>query len=484
MGKRALRGARAPREALDMSVLVGHGIHVAWGWLMFTGSLFAGPRGDLIHAPLLPDALYTLSLGANVVVLAAFALWGRSLAPLFKREGVAVAAAVLMAAGTFSASRFVPLLLGSHTALVEVLAGLMTGAGAGVFLLLWGEVLLSFGVRGCLLYFAASSFLAALAHIAAGLVPVEAVQALVSLAPVVELALYRAAVGRRGLALARSNRTAEVPAPLPRNVVALGVFFGISFGAMRGFFFHVDESGLADARHVVSMLFVMAACVLVYVVSVRRGTDFGRLTYQIALPLVALGFLLLPLSQGWSLAATAAYRIGFQYMYVILWGLWVYCARRDGTASLWLIACGLLSLQLSKLVGFVASADAITVLGAAFDPSVFTSVFLFATVVFALFAKENRIAEGGWEGVRPAAEASDEASFAEQRYEGAAAVFSLSPRETEVFYLLLRGRSRAHIAKELVVTEETVKSHIKAIYQKAGVHTKQDLIDRVEALAG
>ena len=195
-----MRGARAPREALDMSVLVGHGIHVAWGWLMFTGSLFAGPRGDLIHAPLLPDALYTLSLGANVVVLAAFALWGRSLAPLFKREGVAVAAAVLMAAGTFSASRFVPLLLGSPTALVEVLAGLMTGAGAGVFLLLWGEVLLSFGVRGCLLYFAASSFLAALAHIAAGLVPVEAVQALVSLAPVVELALYRTAVGRRGLA--------------------------------------------------------------------------------------------------------------------------------------------------------------------------------------------------------------------------------------------------------------------------------------------
>ena len=52
--------------------------------------------------------------------------------------------------------------------------------------------------------------------------------------------------------------------------------------------------------------------------------------------------------------------------------------------------------------------------------------------------------------LRPAAEASDEASFAEQRYEGAAAVFSLSPRETEVFYLLLRGRSRAHIATELV----------------------------------
>lgn len=253
---------------------------------------------------------------------------------------------------------------------------------------------------------------------------------------------------------------------------------------MRGYLTMFDPVDLADARRIVSMLFIMAACALVYVVSVRRGIEFGRLTYQIALPLMALGFLLLPLSHGWSLAGTAAYRIGYEYMYVILWGLWVYFARQESVTSVWVIACGLLTLQASKLVGFVVSADAITLMGASFNASSFASVFLFATVVFVLFSKENHIVEGGWEGVRPAAEVGEDLSFAEQRYEVAAERFGLTPRETEVFYLVLRGRSRGHIAKELVVTEETVKSHIKGIYQKAGVHTKQDLIDRVEGMAG
>lgn len=478
------RGRREERRSVAWSVLAGHGIHVAWGWLMFTGSLFAGPGGDLIGAPLLPDPLYTLSLGANAAVLLLFALFGRRASPLFRTGGWAVAAALLMAVGSFLASRFVPLLLGQPTVLVEVLAGLMTGAGTGTFLLLWGEVLVSLGVKGCLMYFAASSFLAAVAHLIAGFAPVEGVQAVVALAPLAELALYRTYVNGHGLALARGNRTAEQPAALPRNVVALGLFFGVSFGVMRGYLAVFDPADLADVRRVVSMLFIMAACVLVYVVSVRRGIEFGRLTYQIALPLMALGFLLLPLSHGWSLAGTAAYRIGYEYMYVILWGLWVYCARQEGTTSLWAIACGLLTLQASKLAGFVASADAIALLGAAFDASSFASVFLFATVVFALFSKENSIVEGGWEGVRPAAEVGEDPSLAEGRFELAADRFGLTPRETEVFCLVLRGRSRSHIAKELVVTEETVKSHIKSIYQKAGVHTKQDLIDRVEEMTG
>ena len=32
----------------EWRVLFGHAIHVGWGWLMFTGSLFAAPGGDLI----------------------------------------------------------------------------------------------------------------------------------------------------------------------------------------------------------------------------------------------------------------------------------------------------------------------------------------------------------------------------------------------------------------------------------------------------
>ena len=63
----------------------------------------------------------------------------------------------------------------------------------------------------------------------------------------------------------------------------------------------------------------------------------------------------------------------------------------------------------------------------------------------------------------------------------AASRFSLSPRETDVFLLLAKGRNRAYIANELSIGDETVKSHIKSLYRKLGVHSQQELIDMVDS---
>lgn len=470
-------------RSIDWQVLVGHAIHVAWGWLMFTGSTFSMESGNLIDVPLLPDPLYTLSLGANACTLLAFAVLYRRGVPLFKREGVSVAASVLMCVGTFMATRFVGVLLGQPTALVEAFAGLATGMGTAIFLLLWGEVFVSLGARRCLIYFSASSLAAAAMHIAAGFLPVECVQAAVSLFPLVEIILYRSYISSNRLAVSKRNSGRRGSAVLPANVVALGLFFGFSFGTMRGFISLFDGATDADVRNIVSMVFVMLACVLAYSVSIVRKVDFGGLIYRIALPLVALGFLFIPLSGAWSFAGTAAYRMGYEYVYIILWMLWVFFARRSEASSTWILACGLASVQMSKFVGFVVSADIVDLWSATLDMGLVSSVALFLILLFALFSKESRIDESGWEEVRPAAE-KEEAVFSEQSYAPIADILGLSPRETEVFYLLLRGRSRSYIAQELVVTEETVKSHVKGIYLKSGVHTKQDLIDRVEAMMG
>lgn len=53
----------------------------------------------------------------------------------------------------------------------------------------------------------------------------------------------------------------------------------------------------------------------------------------------------------------------------------------------------------------------------------------------------------------------------------------LSPRETEVFSLFVRGYSTNRISEELVVSPHTVKTHIKRIYGKLDVHSKNELID-------
>ncbi|MEI8279199.1 MAG: response regulator transcription factor [Bacteroidota bacterium] len=52
----------------------------------------------------------------------------------------------------------------------------------------------------------------------------------------------------------------------------------------------------------------------------------------------------------------------------------------------------------------------------------------------------------------------------------------LTRRETEILEQIATGKSRKRIAEELFIDLETVKSHIKNIYQKLNVHSKADAI--------
>ena len=59
--------------------------------------------------------------------------------------------------------------------------------------------------------------------------------------------------------------------------------------------------------------------------------------------------------------------------------------------------------------------------------------------------------------------------------------FGLTPREREILDMLVRGRSKAHIAAAFLISENTVRGHVKHIYAKLDVHGKQELLDKVEA---
>ena len=59
--------------------------------------------------------------------------------------------------------------------------------------------------------------------------------------------------------------------------------------------------------------------------------------------------------------------------------------------------------------------------------------------------------------------------------------FGLSIREAQVMECMARGFSVARVAEELVVSENTVRTHQKRIYAKLDVHKKQELLDLIEA---
>ena len=56
--------------------------------------------------------------------------------------------------------------------------------------------------------------------------------------------------------------------------------------------------------------------------------------------------------------------------------------------------------------------------------------------------------------------------------------FALTPREGEILGMLLQGRSGPYIAEDLYLSKSTVKTHIRHIYDKLDISSRQQLIDK------
>lgn len=63
-----------------------------------------------------------------------------------------------------------------------------------------------------------------------------------------------------------------------------------------------------------------------------------------------------------------------------------------------------------------------------------------------------------------------------QRCERLGCEFKLSPRERDVLILLAQGRTRKFIADELVLSDNTVKTHLTHIYAKMHISTRQQML--------
>lgn len=84
------------------------------------------------------------------------------------------------------------------------------------------------------------------------------------------------------------------------------------------------------------------------------------------------------------------------------------------------------------------------------------------------------------EGARQESREPSLASAIARQCATVSARYRLSGREREVLAELARARTIASIAEELVVSENTIKAHTKSIYRKLGVHTREELLHRIE----
>lgn len=97
----------------------------------------------------------------------------------------------------------------------------------------------------------------------------------------------------------------------------------------------------------------------------------------------------------------------------------------------------------------------------------------------------NQSADAGGEANKP--EAANPATTAQPAIDpideaclSIACACNLTNRETDVLRLLARGRTSPFIQEKLVLSRNTVKTHVRHIYTKLDVHSHQELISKVE----
>lgn len=61
--------------------------------------------------------------------------------------------------------------------------------------------------------------------------------------------------------------------------------------------------------------------------------------------------------------------------------------------------------------------------------------------------------------------------------------YGLTPREEEIVRLLCSGMSNKEIAERCGITEQTVKDHLKHVYDKVGTRQRTALIARLIGLS-
>lgn len=113
-----------------------------------------------------------------------------------------------------------------------------------------------------------------------------------------------------------------------------------------------------------------------------------------------------------------------------------------------------------------------------------SGVLLVLVVGYALIGLKDFSFKAIIEGIVPVEEPDVRSESPEDlfqaRCDAIAEKYHLTPREREVFAMLARGRNREYIQEKLVVSRNTVKAHVRHVYEKLDIHSHQELIDLVE----
>ena len=229
---------------------------------------------------------------------------------------------------------------------------------------------------------------------------------------------------------------------------------------------------------------VPAAIVLLFVFLNTKRFNISILI-RMALPLMLSGFLLISFIPG-ELHAASSFMLysGFATMEMLLLLMVCTISYSSGTSAIWLFGILGGTQFLMRGIGTMVGGFAMSSLGDA-QYTVLNIAAIVAVVLVSLTLMSEKSLFSFW-GAKSQAGTTEDGSIANEadsladdsleiRINTLSASYALTDRETEVLYLVVKGKTNNQIARDMFISIGTVKAHLYHIYQKLGILTRKEL---------
>lgn len=237
---------------------------------------------------------------------------------------------------------------------------------------------------------------------------------------------------------------------------------------------------------------ILASVVLVSVWVWRKGQFGIQKLFTVSFPVAVTGFLLMPfLGAPFQLIVVCLCSLLFSIASVLMQVTCIREHERDGSDPLYVFGLFAGIVYAAMTAGYLAG-HFLQVFGefSLTHLLVIALVLVYGLSLVAFLLQSNR---KKYNGNAEDSNRTEVDETVEDGVQGDAALqracdeladtYGLSSRERDVFALIARGRNLPYMSEALFISKNTVRTHLKNIYQKLGVHDRQELLDLVEKRA-
>ena len=267
------------------------------------------------------------------------------------------------------------------------------------------------------------------------------------------------------------------PQDLPRAIVCFCVL-GFAEGVARGFFLQANPHANPVLHRWVFLMATVIACLLLLLAAFHgRGlvgiTSAGRA----GMLMLAFMFLLAPIVEELGLVADVLTNASHILLLLIEWTLLAQYVNAYRPSAARAFGFGLGIAYLGWVAGDVTGNALAPRFGSSYHlESLIALVCACLTMLaFFLIVHDRSIAE---------VVSEDDHAGAPRRFmercEDVAREYGLTKKETEVMVLIAKGRSAQRVQEIMGIAAGTVNTHLAHIYRKLNVHTRQEMLDKIE----